>query len=149
MTTNDLTGLVAIVNSFLLPGDYDYTTASGLVQLKQGDHVRLGPSYAATHLGVVSGDVYEFLGADDTIVDLGAVNTYATDTTNWKRLDAGAAADAENYYPGSATSSTPTLAPIGVLIVLNDVRSGRRRADHERGRQRRLRRRARAARTRC
>ena len=123
MTTNDLTGLIEIVNNVLLPGDYDYTTASGLVQLKKGDRVRVGPSYTATHLGVVSGDVYEFLGADDTIVDLGAVNTYATDTTNWKRLNAGAAADAESYYPGIGNFLDSDARAIGVLIVLNDVRT--------------------------
>ena len=57
-TTNDLTGLVPIVAS-LLPGDYQYTTASGTQQLAAGDRVRLGSSYAG---GGDAGAVYEYRG---------------------------------------------------------------------------------------
>ena len=45
VVTNDLTGIIPIVAS-LLPGDYKYTTASGTQNVKAGDRVRLGATYA-------------------------------------------------------------------------------------------------------
>ena len=66
---NDLSGVVDIVNQFLIPGDYDYTTASGAVDLVPGvafggtifgDKVRIGGSYAG---GGDTGSVYRYTGS--------------------------------------------------------------------------------------
>ena len=69
-TSNDLTGLVTIVNNALLPGDYSFTTKSGLADLRSGDKVRLGTSYAGSCTSRptredgcgVGGAVYRYLG---------------------------------------------------------------------------------------
>ena len=183
VTTNDLTGLVPIVAS-LLPGDYQYTTASGTQLLAAGDRVRLGPSYAG---GGDAGAVYEFLGlgpatytatnagpdvenvtTNQTVqlpsnwlglglpaaryrflgtatqglgLDLTAANYFDTalwelvtssvalgtenygDTTRWRKL-VGGVDDLESLYPGIGNFTNSDARSIGVLIVLNDLRSG-------------------------
>ena len=179
VTTNTLEGLVPLVNSFLLPNDYKYTTASGSQSLKLGDHVRLGAAYAglgidgaiyryklaATYSAAESsnaqtvnvapnqtvrlpsgwkglgnaGATYKFLGAAPTSVDINhadytdptlwqevLTNLGAEDYTNtaaWERLNAGASSDLEDYYPGIGNFTNSDARAIGILIVLNDVRS--------------------------
>src|SRR4029078_4258972 len=58
-TSNTLAGVVDLVNQFIIPGDYDYTTASGTKQIGTGDLVRLGSTYAN---GGDTGAVYRYLG---------------------------------------------------------------------------------------
>ncbi|MDA8435110.1 MAG: hypothetical protein M0Z98_03915, partial [Actinomycetales bacterium] len=59
ITTNDLSGIADIVNGFIIPGDYDYSTASGEQYLGGGELVRLGSSYAG---GGDTGSVYRYVG---------------------------------------------------------------------------------------
>ena len=65
VVTNDLTGLIGLVNQILLPNDYKYTTASGSQSLRPGDHVRLGAAYAGNGIdgAIYRGDVRTGRGA--------------------------------------------------------------------------------------
>jgi hypothetical protein len=115
-TSNDLTGLIPIINSVLLPSDYDYTTASGAVTLETGDQVRLGASYAH---GGVGGAVYRYQGTPGALLDLGTVDFGGSD---WHHL-VGGVDDPESLYPGIGNFTNSDARSVGILIVLNDMRS--------------------------
>ncbi|MEO6790620.1 MAG: hypothetical protein ABI187_06590, partial [Ornithinibacter sp.] len=119
---NNLSGIVDIVNTQILPHGYDYTTASGTRTLAAGDRVRLGSTYAG---GGTAGAVYEFRGAGT--VSLGTTN-YA-DPTMWKLIpDAADENGLDAIVPGLSDFAGLSFLPsdaraVGVLIVYNDVRS--------------------------
>ena len=122
LTSNTLEGVVDIVNQFLIPGDYAYTTASGTVALETGQRVRLGAAYAgpcpvATTCGD-TGAVYEYMAAD-AMLDLGAVDFT---TADWRKL-VGGADNLENLYPGIGNFTDSDARAVGILIVMNDLRS--------------------------
>ena len=123
LVSNDLSGIVGVVQQFLIPGDYDYTTASGTVLVETGDRVRLGASYAGPcPVAIACGDggaVYEYLAGDATI-DLGAVDY--TVMAAWKKL-VGGADDLENLYPGIGNFTDSDARAVGILVVMNDLRS--------------------------
>ncbi len=114
-TSNDLSGLPALISGVLIPGDYDYTTKSGTVELTTGDRVRLGSAYAG---GGVTGAVYLYTGSTAT-ADLGAVN-YATGP--WTNLSTYP--NLEELYPGIGNFTNSDARAVGVLVVMNDLRSG-------------------------
>ena len=181
VTTNDLSGIVPIIES-IIPGDYDFTTASGDVDLHVGARVRLGATYAGggdggevyVYLGAIlptyvvangvpnvqnvtpgqtvrlpanwlglgaPGAAYTFVGtaAQGTSVDLSTANYFDTalwelvtstvdlgsedyTSASWLKL-VGGAANLENLYPGIGNFTNSDARSIGVLIVLNDLRS--------------------------
>ena len=90
--------------------------------LETGDRVRLGASYAgpcpvATTCGD-TGAVYEYTGADAPL-DLGAVD-YTT--AAWHKL-VGGADNLESLYPGIGNFTDSDARAVGILIVMNDLRS--------------------------
>ncbi|MGB7964549.1 MAG: hypothetical protein WCF12_16525, partial [Propionicimonas sp.] len=121
-TSNTLEGLVDIVEQFIVPGDYDYTTKSGTRLLTAGDTVRLGTTYHACPDGLCGdgGAVYTYLGADLPI-NLGT--TDYGDPLAWYKLTGGIT-DPENWYPGIGNFTDSDARAVGILIVMNDVRSG-------------------------
>ena len=61
IVANTLAGIVDIVNEFIIPGDYDFTTASGTQHVSGGDLVRVGPT--RTCYGGDTGSVYRYIGS--------------------------------------------------------------------------------------
>ncbi|MFZ0529753.1 MAG: hypothetical protein WAL91_04355, partial [Propionicimonas sp.] len=122
-TSNTLDGLVDIVEQFLVPGDYDYTTRSGTRWLTAGDTVRLGSAYAGCADGLCgdAGAVYSYLGSDG-LLDLGTTD-YAADPLSWYKLTGGIT-DPESWYPGIGNFTDSDARAVGILIVMNDLRSG-------------------------
>ncbi|MEA2197211.1 MAG: mucin9, partial [Solirubrobacteraceae bacterium] len=116
-TTNTLAGLATLIGATLVKSDYKDTTASGTQTLATKDRVRVGPSYAG---GGDTGSVYEYIGPGASL-NLGAQN-YTTDTTNWKKI-VGGASDLSSLYPNIGNLTNSDARAVGVLIVLNDVRS--------------------------
>src|SRR5262249_24929912 len=116
-TTNTLTGLADLVGATLIKSDYKFTTASGTQTLANGDRVRVGPTYAG---GGDTGSTYEYIGSGGAL-NLGAQN-YAADTADWKKL-VGGASDLSSLYPNIGNLTNSDARAVGVLIVLNDVRS--------------------------
>ena len=112
--SNTAAGLAAYLDR-LVPLDYDYTTASGARTLATGDHVRVGPTYGGAG---IKGAVYVFNGAPGS-VDLGAENYL--DTVRWTRVDTSVNPSA--FYPNLGNLTKSSARAIGILIVLNDVRS--------------------------
>ncbi|MGB7817523.1 MAG: hypothetical protein WBL35_02135, partial [Ornithinibacter sp.] len=120
-TVNSVSGLVDIANSILIPGNYDYTTASGTRLIESGDKVRLGATYAG---GGQAGSVYEYSGAGGPL-DLG---TQVYDAAHgWTKLlaDAGSVDD---LFPGlsafAGLNFTASKArAVGILVLYNDLRS--------------------------
>ena len=127
ITTNTATAVTDIAKT-LLPGDYKYTTLSGTqtveksalsllgASLLAGTRVRVGAGYS---IGGDVGAVYEYLG-DDATIDLGAEN-YA-DASRWKKL-VGGADDVADLYPGIGNLTDSDAKAVGILIVVNDVKS--------------------------
>jgi len=113
-TSNDLSGLPALVSGVLIPGDYDFTTKSGTVAISDGDRVRLGAAYAG---GGTTGAVYRYDGAD-AVIDLGTVD-YATGP--WTNLSTSS--NLEELYPGIGNFTDSDARAVGVLVVMNDLRS--------------------------
>ena len=125
-SANTLNGLIAVaqsLNLFVIPGDYDFTSASGVRRLTAGDRVRVGASATA---GGDVGSVYEYRGfAGD--VDL-ATTTYDVDAL-WKKI----VADEDNPTEGDLNSlfdgvsnlnvTSSDARAVGILVVLNDLRS--------------------------
>ncbi len=120
-TANTVTGLVDIVNSILIPGDYDYTTASGSRVIAAGDKVRLGATYTG---GGQAGAVYERTGAGG-LLDLG---TQVYDVAGgWTKLSA-TADTLDGLYAGitafAGLNFTASKArAVGILVLYNDLRS--------------------------
>ena len=112
--SNTAAGLAAYLDQ-LVPLDYDYTTASGARTLATGNHVRVGPTYGGAG---IKGAVYVFNGAPGA-VDLGAENYL--DTVRWTRVDTSVNPSA--FYPNLGNLTKSSAHAIGILIVLNDVRS--------------------------
>ena len=184
VTTNDLTGLVPIVDSVLLPDDYKYTTASGSqtlrpatgsgsarrtparrnrrrrlpvprqprddlhrVELRDADvddlpeRHRAAAARAGTALGQAGRDVHVHRQrAAATSIDINNANYDRHDPVaagahqprrrglhRHRRLEAARRAapppNLENLYPGIGNFTNSDARAIGILIVLNDVRS--------------------------
>jgi hypothetical protein len=133
VTKNDLSGVVGIVNSILIPGQYDYTTASGQRQLSPktdallpGDRVRLGAGYTG---GGQPGAVYEYIGLLPQTFKLGEVDYDEAAVTDpllkqWRKVvvEYGTWDGLESLYPGIGNFTDSDARAVGILIVLNDVR---------------------------
>ena len=111
--SNTLAGLATIANDILLPGDYDYTTASGTRTLIIGDQVRGG----ATNPTAAIGAIYRYQGVGGS-VNLGTTSFAGGD---WNKLTGGAD-DPEDLYPGIGNLYPSAVRAVGLLIVLNDLR---------------------------
>ena len=143
-TSNTLAGIADVLNQIVIPGDYEFTTASGPRSLVRrssgpepgdppidGTRVRVGQSWVdawlAAHPGVttapvVVGDVYEYLGGSG-LIDLRDI--LAADFTNaaqWERIVAGSD-DLGRFYPNIGNLTDSDARSIGILVILNDVRS--------------------------
>ena len=128
IASNTLAGLIDVakaLNLVVIPGDYDFTTASGTRALVSGNRVRVGASYSA--LLADPGAVYEYTGANASLA-LGAVNFRAVGAP-WRKI----VADESNPTDGGLNSLfegasnlnvTPSDArAVGFLVMLNDLRS--------------------------
>ena len=126
ITANTTNGLIAVAQSLnlvVIPGDYDFTSASGVRELAGGERVRIGASATG---GGDFGSVYEYLGPDGD-VDL-ATSDYA-DGSLWKKI----IADEDNPTEGDLNSlfdgvsnlnvTDSDARAIGILVLLNDLRS--------------------------
>jgi hypothetical protein len=128
VATNTLAGIVDQVNA-LLPGDYDYTTKSGSRLLSAyigvpppgvglpGDRVRIADDYDVTKGD--RGAVYEYRGPAAQL-DLGTQD-YKNNPL-WHKL-VGGADNLEDLYPGIGNLTKSDATAVGILIVMNDVRS--------------------------
>ena len=120
-TVNSVSGLVDIANSILIPGDYDYTTASGTRQIATGDKVRLGAGYA---VGGQAGAVYERTGPGGSL-NLGA-QIYDV-AHGWTKLTATTSTldglfDGLTAFAGLNFTASKARA-VGILVLYNDLRS--------------------------
>ena len=117
-TTND--GGLSILADFIesAVNEYNFTTHSGLQDVKDGDLVRLASDYVDAG-GAAAESVYRYKGADAE-VDIGAQN-YGNPSGAWVKIDP---LDLSSFIPPgvnlNVTSSDATA--IGGLLVANDVR---------------------------
>jgi len=118
VTSNTAEGLVDIVNA-LLPDSYQYTTASGERTLEAGDRVRVGSGYDSAKGD--AGAVYEYLGSDPAPINLGLEN-FKSQPVLWTKL-VGGADNLEDLYPGIGNFTDSDARAVGILVVMNDVRS--------------------------
>ena len=127
-SANTLAGLIDVakaLNLVVIPGDYDFTTASGTRALVSGNRVRVGASYSA--LLADPGAVYEYTGASASLA-LGAVNFKAVGAP-WRKIVADESnpteGDLNSLFAGAGNLNvTPSDArAIGFLVMLNDLRS--------------------------
>ena len=111
-------------------------SASQNVTISPNQTVRL--PLAWLHLGQ-AGAAYKFIGAAPTLIDINnanyadatlwqaATNSVDLGTANYAGSDwvklVGGAANLENLYPGIGNFTNSDARAIGILIVLNDVRS--------------------------
>ena len=141
-TSNTLAGITDVLNQIVIPGDYDYTTESGVrhiipepVTLPVGElggigtQVRVGQKWVDAWLlahpdgtAPVVGDVYRYIGPERSI-DLGSITD--ADFTNaalWERVVAGQD-DLGRFYPQIGNLTDSDARSIGIVFLLNDVRS--------------------------
>ncbi len=103
--------------SGLLPTDNDFTTKSGTWEITPGSRVRIAADDGG--LGVV-GHVYEYEGTTATI-DLGSAAADYLNTALWTDLTLEPVL--ADFYPGIGNLTKSNARAVGILIVLNDVRS--------------------------
>src|SRR5690606_9295418 len=115
---NNLAAIKDVIGQLEL-ADYQYTTRSGEQTLLPsapltGTRVRIGPGYADGDEGAV----YQYVGNGGTF-DLGAIDY--RNSPDWEKL---AGADlADLLYPDIGNLTDSDARAVGVMIVLNDVRS--------------------------
>jgi Lipase len=126
VASNTLSGVVDQVEA-LLPGDYDFTTRSGVRSLEAyngalllpGVRVRIASDYDETKGD--RGAVYEYRGGGAVDLDLGTQN-YNDPNGPWHKL-VGGADSLEDLYPNIGNLTESDATAVGILVVLNDVRS--------------------------
>ncbi|MCO6459637.1 MAG: hypothetical protein J5I93_30345, partial [Pirellulaceae bacterium] len=129
ITTNDLSAIATVLGN-LLPNSYSFTTASGVQRLSNalpnvsGDlktefatRVRAGADYDSALAD--PGAVYKFIGSGGT-ADLGQENY--KDSSRWQKITGGVD-DVTDAFPSFGNLSASSARAIGIVIVLNDVRS--------------------------
>jgi pimeloyl-ACP methyl ester carboxylesterase len=124
--SNTLSGVVDQINA-LLPGDYDFTTKSGqrmldaysgAAPLVPGDRVRIADDYDVTKGD--RGAVYEYRG-NGGLINFGNQN-YNDSNGPWHKL-VGGTDNLEDLYPGIGNITNSDATAVGILVVMNDVRS--------------------------
>ncbi|MBA2349921.1 MAG: hypothetical protein H0V81_16715, partial [Solirubrobacterales bacterium] len=113
ITENTAAGIAAFLD-VLVKTDYDFTTRSGTRLLKAGDNVRIGPGYAG---GGTPGGVYRYSGPE-ALLNL-EIETFSA--PEWTRIDTAPAIS--DYYPNIGNLTSSDARAVGLLVVLNDVRS--------------------------